>query len=71
MVALRPVLLRIAARDGDPVVHGRALFRRARVFTACEYLEHRFDLRTRVLVSSIFLMQRGLALGITLYAPWS
>jgi Na+/proline symporter len=45
------------------------LFHRARVFTAYEYLERRFDLRTRVLVSAIFLVQRGLALGITLYAP--
>jgi SSS family transporter len=45
------------------------LFHRARVFTAYEYLEQRFDVRTRVLVSVIFLVQRGLALGITLYAP--
>jgi Na+/proline symporter len=45
------------------------LFHRARVFTAYEYLEKRFDVRTRVLVSLIFLIQRGLALGITLYAP--
>src|SRR5262245_45847490 len=45
------------------------LFHRARVFTAYEYLEKRFDARTRVLVSAIFLLQRGLAVGITLYAP--
>ncbi len=45
------------------------LFHRARVFTAYEYLEHRFDARTRALVSGIFLIQRGLALGISLYAP--
>jgi SSS family transporter len=45
------------------------IFHRARVYTAYEYLEQRFDARTRVLVSLIFLIQRGLALGITLYAP--
>ena len=45
------------------------LFHRAKVYTAYEYLEHRFDAKTRALVSVIFLIQRGLALGITLYAP--
>jgi solute:Na+ symporter, SSS family len=45
------------------------LFARARVYTAYEYLERRFDARTRSLISAIFLTQRGLALGITLYAP--
>jgi Na+/proline symporter len=45
------------------------IFHRANVYTAYEYLEQRFDVRTRVLVSIIFLIQRGLALGITLYAP--
>ena len=45
------------------------LFHRAGVYTAYEYLERRFDSRTRALVSAIFLTQRGLALGITLYAP--
>ena len=45
------------------------IFRRAKVYTAYEYLEQRFDARTRLLVSVIFLVQRGLALGITLYAP--
>ncbi len=45
------------------------LFHRAGVFTAYEYLEKRFDARTRALVSAIFLIQRGLALGISLYAP--
>ena len=45
------------------------LFHRAKVYTAYEYLERRFDARTRALVSAIFLTQRGLALGITLYAP--
>jgi SSS family solute:Na+ symporter len=45
------------------------LFHRARVFTAYQYLEQRFDLKTGTLVSVVFLIQRGLALGITLYAP--
>ncbi len=45
------------------------IFHRAKVYTAYEYLEQRFDARTRALVSLIFLIQRGFALGITLYAP--
>ncbi|WP_051670748.1 sodium:solute symporter [Bryobacter aggregatus] len=44
-------------------------FRNANVFTAYEYLEKRFDSKTRVLVSLIFLIQRGLACGMVLYAP--
>src|SRR5512138_3028862 len=43
------------------------IFHRADVYTAYEYLEKRFDAKTRALVSVIFLIQRGLALGITLY----
>jgi SSS family solute:Na+ symporter len=45
------------------------LFHRANVYTAYEYLEKRFDAKTRALVSLVFLMQRGLAAGISLYAP--
>jgi Na+/proline symporter len=45
------------------------IFRRTKVFTAYEYLEQRFDAKTRALVSLIFLIQRGLAAGIGLYAP--
>ena len=44
-------------------------FYRAKVFTAYEYLEQRFDLKTRTLTSLLFLMQRGMAVGVTLYAP--
>ena len=44
-------------------------FRNANVFTAYEYLEKRFDAKTRALVSLIFLIQRGLACGMVLYAP--
>ena len=45
------------------------LFHRANVYTAYEYLEKRFDAKTRSLVSVIFLIQRGLAVGLALYAP--
>ncbi len=44
-------------------------FRRARVFTAYQYLEQRFDARTRTLTSLLFLLSRGLSVGVTLYAP--
>jgi Na+/proline symporter len=45
------------------------IFHRAKVYTAYEYLERRFDAKTRALASVIFLMQRGLSVGITFYAP--
>src|SRR3972149_7748176 len=45
------------------------LFRRARVYTAYEYLERRFDVRTRSLASFLFLMGRAFSLGVTLVAP--
>jgi Na+/proline symporter len=44
-------------------------FYRLRVFTAYEYLESRFDLKTRQLAALLFLLQRGLSAGITIYAP--
>ena len=44
-------------------------FYRAGVFTAYEYLEKRFDPRTRTLTSLLFLCSRGLSVGVTLYAP--
>ncbi len=44
-------------------------FYNARVYTAYEYLERRFDARTRTLTSLLFLLGRGLAVGVTLYAP--
>lgn len=44
-------------------------FYRARVYTAYEFLEKRFDRKTRALASVIFLMQRGLSTGLALYAP--
>ncbi|HEV2199854.1 MAG TPA: sodium:solute symporter [Bryobacteraceae bacterium] len=45
------------------------IFHRANVYTAYQYLEQRFDAKTRALVSAIFLIQRGLAAGLSLYAP--
>ena len=45
------------------------IFHRANVYTAYEYLEKRFDAKTRALASVIFLIQRGLAAGLAIYAP--
>jgi Na+/proline symporter len=44
-------------------------YQRLKVFTAYEYLERRFDGKTRSLTAALFLVQRGLAAGLTLYAP--
>ena len=44
-------------------------FHRAKVYTAYEYLERRFDVRTRSLASFLFLMGRAFSLGVTLVAP--
>ena len=44
-------------------------FHRARVYTAYEYLERRFDVRTRTLTSFLFLLGRAFSLGVTLAAP--
>jgi len=44
-------------------------FYRAGVYTAYQYLEQRFDGRTRTLTSLLFLISRGLSVGVTLYAP--
>src|ERR1700720_1721278 len=45
------------------------IFHRAKVYTAYEYLEQRFDAKTRTLVTIIFLIGRGLGAGIALAAP--
>lgn len=45
------------------------IYRRLKVFTAYEYLGQRFDGKTRTLGALLFLLQRGLAAGITIYAP--
>ena len=45
------------------------IYHRLKVYTAYEYLETRFDIRVRTLTSILFLIQRGLATGITIYDP--
>jgi len=45
------------------------LYYRLNVYTPYEYLEKRFDLKTRTLTAILFLVQRGLAAGLTIYAP--
>jgi solute:Na+ symporter, SSS family len=45
------------------------IYYRLKVYTAYEFLEERFDLKTRTLAAFLFLIQRGLAAGITIYAP--
>ncbi|QED36824.1 sodium:solute symporter [Antarcticibacterium arcticum] len=45
------------------------IYHKLNVFTAYEYLETRFDLKTRTLTALLFLVQRGLAAGITIFAP--
>lgn len=45
------------------------IFRTLNVYTAYEYLENRFDSKTRSLTAFLFLLQRGLSTGITIYAP--
>ena len=58
-----PIAMVILCATAVPIFH------RANVYTAYEYLERRFDAKTRALVSGIFLIQRGLAAGLSLYAP--
>jgi SSS family transporter len=58
-----PLAMILIAATAAPIFH------RAKVYTAYEYLERRFDARTRALVSVVFLLQRGLAAGVALYAP--
>jgi SSS family transporter len=45
------------------------IYRRLNVYTAYEYLESRFDRKTRTLTAILFLIQRGLAAGLTIFAP--
>jgi Na+/proline symporter len=58
-----PIAMVILAATVVPVFH------KTHVYTAYEYLENRFDSKTRALGSIIFLFQRGLSAGITIYAP--
>jgi Na+/proline symporter len=45
------------------------IYHKLKVYTAYEFLEQRFDLKTRILAAVLFLIQRGLAAGITIFAP--
>lgn len=45
------------------------IYHRLKVYTAYEYLEQRFDLKTRSFAAILFLVQRGLGTGLTIYAP--
>jgi Na+/proline symporter len=58
-----PIAMVILAATVVPAFH------RSNVYTAYEYLEKRFDAKTRALVSVIFLIERGLAIGVALCAP--
>ena len=58
-----PIAMVILSITAVPIYH------RLKVFTAYEYLETRFDLKTRILTTIIFLVQRGLGTALTLFAP--
>jgi len=58
-----PIAMVILSVTAVPIYH------RLKVFTAYEYLETRFDNRTRTLTAGIFLLQRGLGTAMTLFAP--
>jgi Na+/proline symporter len=58
-----PIAMVILAAVAIPIFH------RLQVYTAYEFLEHRFDLKTRTLASCVFLIQRGVSASISLYAP--
>lgn len=45
------------------------VFSKLKVFTAYEFLEHRFDLKTRTFTSALFLLSRGLSTGVSIFAP--
>lgn len=58
-----PLAMVILSITAVPIYH------KLKVFTAYQYLENRFDLKTRILGAFFFLMLRGLSVGITIYAP--
>lgn len=58
-----PIALVIISATAVPIFH------RAGVYTAYEYLEKRFDAKTRALASAVFLIQRGLGVGVSIAAP--
>ena len=58
-----PLAMIVSAYTFIPIYH------RLKVYTAYEYLEQRFNIQTRTLAAILFLIQRGLGTGITIYAP--
>src|SRR4030088_1267905 len=58
-----PIAMVILSATAVPIFH------RSGVYTAYEYLENRFDAKTRALASVIFLIERGVSVGVSLYAP--
>jgi Na+/proline symporter len=58
-----PIAMVILSATAVPIFH------KAGVYTAYEYLERRFDAKTRALAGIVFLIQRGAAVGLALYAP--
>jgi len=58
-----PIAMVVLCITAVPIYH------RLKVYTAYEYLEGRFDLKTRGLAALLFLIQRGLAAGLTIFAP--
>jgi SSS family solute:Na+ symporter len=58
-----PIAMVIISATAVPIFH------RSGVYTAYEYLEKRFDAKTRALAALVFLVQRGMAVGIAIYAP--
>ncbi|CAM3977226.1 sodium:solute symporter [Flavobacterium cucumis] len=58
-----PLAMIVIAYTFIPIYH------RLKVYTAYEYLEQRFNIETRTLAAILFLIQRGLGTGITIYAP--
>ena len=58
-----PIAMVILSFTAVPIYH------RLKVYTAYEYLENRFDVKTRSLAALLFLTQRGLAAGLTIFAP--
>lgn len=58
-----PLAMIVIAYTFIPIYH------KLKVYTAYEYLEQRFDVKTRSLAAILFLIQRGLGTGLTIYAP--
>jgi SSS family transporter len=58
-----PIAMVILSATAVPIFH------KSGVYTAYEYLEKRFDAKTRSLAAAVFLIQRGMAVGLALYAP--